>query len=73
MSLLHKINVFFITPFAQSLQLQSLMPKRAFVHQKLAPMINTLRLAHSCILARVLLHTGACADAALLTYLLTHG
>ena len=30
-----------------------------------------LRLAHSCILARVLLHTGACANAALLTYLLT--
>ena len=29
-----------------------------------------LRLAHSCILARVWLHTGACANAALLTYLL---
>ena len=32
-----------------------------------------LRLAHSCILARVLLHTGACVNAALLTYLLTQG
>ena len=31
-----------------------------------------LRLAHSCILARVLLHTGACVNAALLTYLLTY-
>ena len=30
-----------------------------------------LRLAHSCILARVLLHTGACVNAALLNYLLT--
>ena len=29
-----------------------------------------LRLAHSCILAPVLLHTGACAIAALLTHLL---
>ena len=33
--------------------------------------IQRLRLAHSCILARVLLHTGACVNAALLTYLLT--
>ena len=31
-----------------------------------------LRLARSCILARVLLHIGACANAALLTYLLTY-
>ena len=38
-------------------------PPNAFPAQR-------LRLAHSCILARVLLHTGACANAALLTYLL---
>ena len=34
--------------------------------------ICILRLAHSCILDRVLLHTGACANAALLTHLLTY-
>ena len=30
---------------------------------------HRLRFAHSCILARVLLHTGVCANAALLTHL----
>ena len=34
--------------------------------------LERLWLAHSCILARVLLHTGTCANAVLLTYLLTH-
>ena len=34
--------------------------------------IVRLRLADSCILAWVMLHTGACANAALLTYLVTY-